>query len=36
MIDPHHYLVVDTLRNGTTVTIRAIHPEDKDQARQRV
>jgi len=29
MIDPRHYLVVDTLRNGTVVTIRAIHPEDK-------
>ena len=30
MIDPRHYLVVDTLRNGTAVTIRAIRPEDKD------
>jgi RimJ/RimL family protein N-acetyltransferase len=29
MIDPRNYLVVDTLRNGTTVTIRAIRPEDK-------
>ena len=29
MIDPRHYLVVDTLRNGTTVTIRAIRSEDK-------
>ncbi len=29
MIDPRHYLVVDTLRNGTAVTIRAIRPEDK-------
>ena len=29
MIDPRHYLVVDTLRNGTVVTIRAIRPEDK-------
>ena len=29
MSDPRHYLVVDTLRNGTTVTIRAIRPEDK-------
>ncbi|MCC6136452.1 MAG: GNAT family N-acetyltransferase [Candidatus Contendobacter sp.] len=24
-----HYAVIDTLRNGTTVTLRAIHPEDK-------
>ena len=29
MIDPRHYLVVDTLRNGMAVTIRAIRPEDK-------
>ena len=29
MLDPRNYLVVDTLRNGTVVTIRAIHPEDK-------
>ena len=29
MNDPRDYLVVDTLRNGTTVTIRAIRPEDK-------
>ena len=29
MNDPRHYLVGDTLRNGTTVTIRAIRPEDK-------
>jgi GNAT superfamily N-acetyltransferase len=29
MIDPRHYLVVDTLRNRTAVTIRAIRPEDK-------
>jgi RimJ/RimL family protein N-acetyltransferase len=31
MIDPRHYLVVDTLGNGTVVTIRAIRPEDKDK-----
>jgi len=29
MIDPRNYLVVDTLRNGATVTIRAIRPDDK-------
>lgn len=29
MTDPRHYLVGDTLRNGTTVTIRAIRPDDK-------
>jgi RimJ/RimL family protein N-acetyltransferase len=29
MNDPRHYLVTDTLRNGTPVTIRAIRPEDK-------
>ena len=29
MNDPRHYFVSDTLRNGTTVTIRAIRPEDK-------
>ena len=29
MNDPRNYLVVDTLRNGTVVTIRAIRPEDK-------
>ena len=29
MNDLRHYLVSDTLRNGTTVTIRAIRPEDK-------
>ena len=31
MIDPRHYLVVDTLGNGTVVTIRAIRPEDKNR-----
>ena len=31
MIDPHNYLVVDTLGNGTVVTIRAIRPEDKNR-----
>ncbi len=29
MNDPRHYFVTDTLKNGTTVTIRAIRPEDK-------
>ena len=29
MIDPRHYLVVDTLKNGRAITIRAIRPEDK-------
>ncbi len=29
MNDLRHYFVIDTLRNGTTVTIRAIRPEDK-------
>ena len=29
MNDPRHYFVTDILRNGTTVTIRAIRPEDK-------
>ncbi|MER2602636.1 MAG: GNAT family N-acetyltransferase [Candidatus Competibacter phosphatis] len=29
MNELRHYFVVDTLRNGTTVTIRAIRPEDK-------
>ena len=29
MNDIRNYLVVDTLKNGTTVTIRAIRPEDK-------
>jgi RimJ/RimL family protein N-acetyltransferase len=29
MNDLRHYFVSDTLRNGTTVTIRAIRPEDK-------
>ena len=29
MNDPRHYFVIDTLRNGTPVTIRAIRPEDK-------
>ena len=29
MNDFRHYLVGDTLRNGTAVTIRAIRPEDK-------
>ncbi len=31
MSDPRNYLVVDTLRNGTAVTIRAIRPEDKNR-----
>ena len=31
MIDPRHYLVVNTLGNGTVVTIRAIRPEDKNR-----
>jgi RimJ/RimL family protein N-acetyltransferase len=31
MIDPHYYLVGDTLRNGMAVTIRAIRPEDKNR-----
>jgi hypothetical protein len=35
MIDPRNYLVVDTLRNGTAVTIRVLGPEDKHRpARQ--
>jgi len=29
MNDPRHYFMIDTLRNGTKVTIRAIRPEDK-------
>ena len=29
MNDPRHYFVIDTLRNGTPVTIRAIRHEDK-------
>lgn len=29
MNDPRHYFVIDTLRNGTPITIRAIRPEDK-------
>ena len=29
MNDPRQYFVIDTLRNGTTVTIRAIRTEDK-------
>lgn len=28
MNDLRDYFVIDTLRNGTTVTIRAIRPED--------
>ena len=29
MNDPRHYFVIDTLRTGTPITIRAIRPEDK-------
>lgn len=33
MIDPHAFLVKDTLGNGTAVTIRAAHPDDGDRLR---
>jgi len=31
MIDARNYSVVETLRDGSSVTIRAVHPDDKDR-----